>query len=90
MRFFDLTSSHQDLNVDVLDTLESWMTLDHSEKSGAVFQVCVWLKVRKSFSAFNKESEEGSRNTLAMVQRLLARILEAGSKKTSWGINLCC
>lgn len=41
VQFFDLTSSHQDLNVDVLDTLEIWMTLDHSEKSGAVFQVCV-------------------------------------------------
>lgn len=39
--FCDLTSSHQDLNVDALDTLEIWMTLDHSEKSGAVFQVCV-------------------------------------------------
>lgn len=53
------------------------------------YSKCVWLKVRKSFSAFNRESEEGSRNTLAMVQRLLAQILEAGSKKTSWGINLC-
>lgn len=48
------------------------------------YSKCVWLKVRKSFSAFNRESEEGSRNTLAMVQRLLAQILEAGSKKTKF------
>lgn len=77
VRFCDLTSSHQDLEVDVLDTLEIWMTLDHSEKSLVQCSKCVWLKGRKSFSAFNRESEEGSRNTLAMVQRLLAQILEA-------------
>lgn len=41
------------------------------------YSKCVWLKVRKSFSAFNRESEEGSRNTLVRVQRLLAQILEA-------------